>query len=101
MTSDPDFGEITAWAFALLTMRVDTPGGEWLADDYQRVYAQGWGELQAQFGVDTASEMAILDLANLAMHLVDYLVAVTGQPAATWLQQLRRDYVEGETDRDD
>lgn len=93
---DPDFGDITDWALALVTMRVDTPGGEWLPEDYQRAYVQGWAELEARFGATTASEMAILDLANIATHLVDYLVAVTGQPASVWLQQVRRDYVDGQ-----
>lgn len=89
----PDFGEITDWAFSLLTMRINTPGGEWLPADFERVYAQGWSELEGSFGAASASEAAILDLANIGMHLVDYLVAETGQPAEFWLARLHRDYV--------
>ena len=95
---EPDFDAITDWAMSVLTMRVNTPSGEWLPADFERVYRQGWAELEAAFGADTASEMAILDLANIAMHLVDYLVAVTGQPASRWLEQVRRDYVEQDGD---
>ncbi len=80
MDGEPDFDAITAWAMSLLTMRVNTPSGEWLPADFERVYRQGWGELEAAFGAGTASEMAILDLANIAMHLVDYLVVVTASP---------------------
>ncbi|NHC24128.1 hypothetical protein G6553_13225 [Nocardioides sp. IC4_145] len=100
MDGEPDFDAITAWAMSLLTMRVNTPSGEWLPADFERVYRQGWGELEAAFGAGTASEMAILDLANIAMHLVDYLVVVTGQPASRWLEQVRRDYVETHHDGD-
>ena len=93
-SGEPDFDAITAWAMSLLTMRVNTPSGEWLPADFEQVYRQGWAELEAAFGASTASEMAILDLANIAMHLVDYLVVVTGQPASRWLEQVRRDYVD-------
>ncbi|MBC9735392.1 hypothetical protein [Nocardioides marmotae] len=97
-SSDPDFDAITDWAMSLLTMRVNTPSGEWLPEDFERVYRQGWAELEGSFGASTASEMAILDLANIAMHLVDYLVAVTGEPASRWLEQVRRDYVDLDED---
>ncbi|WKN47198.1 hypothetical protein [Nocardioides sp. Arc9.136] len=96
MSGEPDFDAITNWAMSLLTMRVNTPSGEWLPADFEQVYQQGWAELESAFGASTASEMAILDLANIAMHLVDYLVAVTGQPASRWLEQVRQDYVEAD-----
>ena len=92
--SNPDFNKVTDWSFALLTMRVHTPGGEWLADDFERFYQHGWAELEGDLGESAASEMAILELANMGMHLVDYLVQVTGQPASIWLERLRQDYVE-------
>jgi anaerobic selenocysteine-containing dehydrogenase len=91
-TPGPNYDDITDWAFAFLTMRVNIPPG-WLPEDFDRAYTEGWEAVAASHGEDLASEYAILDLGNMAAHLVAWLAAATGLSSDHWLQQLRREYV--------
>jgi len=95
MTSNPppDSKATARFALAVLTMRANTPGGEWLPADYERHYLDGYRELRDEQGEDT-DEYLFLDMLNIAWHLLFYLETATGRPISVWLGDIRDDYVE-------
>lgn len=93
--------DLTRWCLALLTMRVNTPAGEWLDDTFHRIYSDGWREAEEALGLEGASEVAILDLTNMADLLVNWLAQISGKAPAFWLSELRKHYVDPEEAADD
>ena len=84
---------ITELAFSILTMRVNTGGGEWIEDAYGETYRQVWSEARSLAG-DEAEEAMFLSMLNLADRLLAYLVAATGIDHDEWLRRLRAEYID-------
>lgn len=88
---DPD--SVAAWAFSLLTMRANTPAGEWLPADFEQAYQDGWREVVDEVGESEANDEVVLDLVNMANLLLDELAELSGQPKAIWLTASRENYL--------
>jgi hypothetical protein len=95
---DAGMTALTQWTFALLTMRANTPGGEWLSDDFQEIYQDGLRESIETLGESEAGEYALLDLMNMADWLLMNLSVMSGRPKDYWLGELRKEYVDPEVE---
>lgn len=93
MSTQLDPADAARFALSVLTMRVDSPAGDWLASDYEQIYLDRWAELHAEHG-DEADEDVFLNLLNIAEYLLGRLVEATGREPAYWLTEVRRDYVD-------
>ncbi|MFC6707548.1 hypothetical protein [Flexivirga alba] len=96
--SDVNEGLTSRYAFMLLTMRANTPDGEWLAADHEEVYLDGWRELVEKVGEDNANDYTRLDLLNMANYFLHFLAETSGASKESWLQSLREDYVDPMSD---
>lgn len=96
-----EYDAIREWAFTLLTMRVNTPWGEWLPDDFEQIYIEGWREAVDKVGEDAASDTAILTLANIAADLVQNLAIAGGATTTQILESIRRDHIDVAADEGD
>ena len=79
-------------AFSILTMRVNTAGGQWIEDSFGDTYRQVWSEARA-LAADEANEAMFLSMLNLADRLLAFLVDATGVEHDEWLRRLRAECI--------
>lgn len=80
--------DYTAAVVAMLTLRINTPTGDWLADEDHDRFWQFVGEAEAAEGVESANEYLLLEMMNMAWEALTRLAAATGEREATWLQRI-------------
>jgi hypothetical protein len=85
--------KMASLALAVLTMRADTPAGEWLESTYGSTYFDIWHEARDLAG-DEADEDMFLNMLNFAATLLDYLEDETGRASAHWIERIRHEYIE-------
>lgn len=86
-----DDNQVDRIAVAMLTLRINTPPGEWLATADEQVYGDMYREA-ASF--DGGEEYLVLSMMNLAWLALTNLAVQTGQSEQWWLQQFARDQVD-------
>lgn len=85
--------QLASWCLALITMRANTPPGEWFNEAFEKVYADGWKEATEVLG-DEANEYALLDMMNMAELLLSWLSQFSRKPTSEWLALLRETYID-------
>lgn len=77
-------------ATAMLTLRVNTPAGEWLSDGDHNIFASLYKDALDAAGGD--AEDLVLSMMNLAWYALMYLEELAGAPpkrtATEWLQEI-------------
>jgi hypothetical protein len=88
--------DISRYAFTVLTMRANTPPGEWVGDDeaFARIYESGWREIVERHQGNSPEEYLFLDMLNMANYFLGMLTEITGKPKELFLDAVRRDYVD-------
>ena len=77
-------------ALAMVTMRVDTPEGQWVEDTFGDAYFRLWDDAREGGGEDY-EEFLFLGVLNLASAWLQQLADVSGRPVSDWLDDVRRD----------
>jgi hypothetical protein len=76
----------------MLTLRINTPIGEWLSDPDFAVYADYYREAVAAEGEEDANEYLLLSMMNTAHLAIQYLASLTGETQEVWLQRIAIDH---------
>ena len=76
----------------MLTLRINTPPGEWLNDRDFEIYAEYWRDAEAAEGEEAASEYLLLSMMNTAHLAIQYLATLTGETQEVWLQRIAIDH---------
>jgi hypothetical protein len=83
-----EFYDYDAAVVAMLTLRINTPVGEWLNDaDHKRFWAY-YDEAVAAEGEEDALERMLLTFVNTAQSAIGHLAGLTGRTSQEWLQQI-------------
>jgi hypothetical protein len=80
-------------ALSLLTMRADTPAGEWVDDHFGTDYEKVWTDARSLAGGEADDDL-FLSVLNLADVLLRLLVAATEVEQASWLARVRANYID-------
>lgn len=83
----PDL-DTEALAIAMLTLRVNTPGGKWLGAADDDLFSQMWREAAA---TENGLEELVLSMMNLAWYALINLAVWTGKDEGTLLAQIVQD----------
>ncbi len=78
-------------AIAMLTLRSNTPVGEWLSDDDLEVFGTFQEEAIAADGDEWGNEYMLLAMMNAAWLAIQHLAALTGESQSSWLQKIATD----------
>ena len=87
--------DYTSAVIAMLTLRANTPGGEWLSDGDFSIFETLWKEAAAADGEDTAGEYMLLEMMNAAWLAIQHLAAATGESEQVWLERIAADMHDG------
>jgi len=74
-----------------LTLRINTPLGEWLSDDDLEIVSANMAEAIAASGEGWAHEYMWLAMMNTAWLALSHLERVSGESQGTWLARIARD----------
>jgi hypothetical protein len=66
-------------AVAFLTLRINTPAGEWLSDADLEIVRANWLQAVEVAGVGDAAEYSELAMLNIAWYALMNLAALTGK----------------------
>ena len=83
-------------AVAFLTLRINTPAGEWLSDADLEIVRANWLEAIEVDGAENAAEYSELAMMNIAWYALTNLAALTGKTEQEWLQQIVLDSHSGD-----
>ena len=76
---------------AMLTMRINTPAGEWLSDEDAERFATYQREAIAADGEDWAEEYMLLAMMNTAWCALINLAVLSSESESAWLQRIAID----------
>lgn len=88
MIGDYDY---EAAVIAMLTLRLNTPSGEWLSDEDHETFWSYEREAIAAEGAEEAGEALLLTMMNMAWYALINLASVTGESESSWLQRIAVD----------
>jgi hypothetical protein len=88
MASEFDY---EAAVIAMLTLRINTPVGEWLSDKDLEVFGAYQQEAVDTDGEDWGTEYLLLAMMNTAWLAIQHLALLTEESTGTWLQRIAVD----------
>ena len=77
---------------AMLTLRINTPVGEWLNDEDLAVFHALQQEAVDTDGEEWGTEYLLLAMMNTAWLALQHLALLTGESAGVWLQRIALDH---------
>ena len=83
--------DYTAAVVGMLTLRINTPAGDWLSDEDHERFWRFTLDLEEADGTEDANEFLLLEMMNVAWMALAYLAEATGEAESTWLQRIALD----------
>jgi len=84
--------DYAALVVAMLTLRINTPVGEWLNDDDVKIYFSYQQEAIDADGEEWGNEYMLLAMMNTAWLAIQHLALLTGESESVWLQRIAQDH---------
>jgi hypothetical protein len=73
---------------AMLTLRINTPVGEWLSDEDLKLFGEYQQKAIDAHGEEWGNEYMLLAMMNIAWLAIQHLANLTGESQSAWLQRL-------------
>jgi len=80
--------DYSAAVLGMLTLRINTPAGEWLSDEDLALFWEYDRNARAADGEEDANEGLLLEMMNAAWLAIQHLAERTGESQSVWLQRL-------------